>query len=65
MAEKVLTLDSSGKKKLIELTSTAENFSFHKIASGQEVKILTNQHMITTSLEIEGFLEVEGCVVML
>jgi hypothetical protein len=43
----------------------AENFSFHKIVTGKTVKIEAEQHMICTSLEIDGFLDVEGAVVML
>jgi hypothetical protein len=46
-------------------TSGAENFSFHKIVTGKTVKIEAEQHMICTSLEIDGFLDVEGAVVML
>jgi hypothetical protein len=45
--------------------SGAENFSFHKIVTGKTVKIEAEQHMICTSLEIDGFLDVEGAVVML
>lgn len=53
-------------KKLNEITGGgADNFSYHKVAINESVIIPTNQHMITTSLEVDGFIDVEGSVVLL
>lgn len=43
----------------------ADNFSYHKIAVNDQVLIPSNQHMICTSVEIDGFLDVDGGVVFL
>ncbi len=43
----------------------AENFSFHKIAVDKSVTISENQHMICTSVEVDGFLDIDGGVVFL
>ena len=45
--------------------SGAENFSFHKVAQDDSVLIPQNQHMICTSVEVDGFLDVEGGLVFL
>lgn len=42
-----------------------KNFSYHKIAMDESISIQSNQHMISTSLEVDGFLNVEGSVVFL
>lgn len=53
-------------KKLNDITGGgAENFSFHKVAVDESITIPINQHMITTSLEVDGFLDVEGSIVLL
>ena len=54
-------------KKLNDITGGggADNFSFHKVAINESVIIPVNQHMITTSLEVDGFLDVEGSIVLL
>lgn len=43
----------------------AENFSFHKVATDKSLSIPLNQHMICTSVEVDGFLDVEGGLVFL
>lgn len=50
---------------LTELGIGADNFSYHKIAVNDQVLIPSNQHMICTSVEIDGFLDVDGGVVFL
>lgn len=45
--------------------SGPENFSYHKIIAGKTVKVEAEQHMITTSVEIDGFLDLEGGLVFL
>ena len=52
-------------KKLNDIGGGAENFSFHKVAVDVSITIPTDQHMITTSLEVDGFLDVEGSIVLL
>lgn len=65
--EKVLILeDGKIKQKVITFTSeSSDNFSYHYLASGEQITIQSGQHMIALNLEVDGFLEVEGCVVML
>lgn len=58
----------SGKKTELPKGDTlfgALNFSFHLIEADAEVEIEASQLMITTSLEVDGFLEISGCLVML
>jgi hypothetical protein len=43
----------------------ADNFSYHKIAVDDSVLVPSNQHMICTSVEIDGFLDIDGGVVFL
>jgi hypothetical protein len=50
------TLDGSGG---------IENFSFHKIIQDKSLLIESEQHMICTSLEVDGFLELDGSLVFL
>lgn len=45
--------------------SGAENFSYHKVELNDSVLIPLNQHMICTSVEVDGFLDVEGGLVFL
>lgn len=52
-------------KKLNDLAGGQDNFSYHKININETVSIPSNQHMISTSLEIDGFLDIEGSVVLL
>jgi hypothetical protein len=47
------------------ISEGAENFSFHKVAQDDSVLIPSNQHMICTSVEVDGFLDVEGGLVFL
>lgn len=50
----------------IQITSVQEkNFSFHKVIEDSTLLIPENQHMITTSIELDGFLEFDGGVVFL
>lgn len=41
------------------------NFSYHKIITDFVLTISENQHMICTSLEIDGFLDLDGGLVFL
>lgn len=71
MPERIALALINGKLSEVPATDTirggggADNFSFHKIISDKTVKIESEQHMICTSLEIDGFLDVEGSVIML
>lgn len=71
MAERIALALINGKISEIPSSDTirgsggAENFSYHKIVENRTVKIEPNQHMITTSIEIEGFFDVEGGLVFL
>lgn len=52
------------RQALTEL-DLVENFSFHRVAADKSVIIPQNQHMICTSVEIDGFLDIEGGLVFL
>lgn len=49
----------------LEGSGGADNFSFHKVLTGVTLSIPTEQHMICTSLEIDGFLDLDGGLVFL
>lgn len=42
-----------------------DNFSYHKVDAGFSVTIPSNQHMICTSIEVDGFLDIGGGLVVL
>jgi hypothetical protein len=53
-------------KKLNDIaTSGADNFSYHKIDVDLTLSIAASQSMITTFLEIDGFLDLSGGLVFL
>lgn len=56
-------------KDAVQLTplklNDISNFSYHVVALGKNLNIKANQHMITTSLELEGSLELNGGIVLL
>jgi hypothetical protein len=61
----IYTNDISGWVLFAGSASSPENFSYHKIVENKTVRIESDQHMITTSVEIDGFLDVEGGIVFL
>lgn len=48
-----------------EISTGQKNFSFHLIEVNTILTIPINQHMITTSIELDGCLELNGSVVFL
>jgi hypothetical protein len=53
------------KLELDSVVAGESAYSYHKIDINVNVTIKNNQHMITTSLELDGFLDVTGGLVML
>lgn len=49
----------------IGIGAEADNFSYHKVEVDDSVLIPSNQHMICTSIEIDGYLDVDGGLVFL
>lgn len=46
-------------------TSGSNNFSYHLVEVSATLNIPENQHMIATSLELDGFLDLDGGLVFL
>jgi len=45
--------------------SSVKNFSYHKIIEDSSLEIPIEQHMITTHIELDGFLDLSGGLVFL
>lgn len=48
-----------------KISGGVDNFSYHKIEQDKTISIPVNQHMICTSLEVDGFLILDGSLITL
>lgn len=71
MAERVALSLIDGKISEVPASDTlrgaggADNFSYHYVLVDTTLTIKQYQTMITPSLELDGSLDIEGCLVML
>ena len=55
----------SGLDNSVRQDEQVQQFSYHNILVDEVLSIPENQHMITTSLVVDGFVDLDGGIVIL